>query len=318
MLAQLTAQYPDDVRLVYRHFPLDSHDKARLAAEAAEAAGAQGKFWEMDELLFAEQANWAGLSVAEFRARLDEYAARLEIDTAQFAADLDGGVFTQKVQDAYDAATHIVLPDGAVTSLPGTPFFVINDQPYQGPGAFWAFDALVQLELLKDRQFPAAEQVIDPQANYTATLTTVRGDIVIELFTAQAPLTVNSFVFLARQGWFDGVSFHRVLPGFVAQSGDPTGTGFGGPGYYIPNEIVPELKFDAAGVVGMANSGADTNGSQFFITLAPTPDLDGQYTVFGRVAAGLEVVQALAPRDPQQNPDAPAGDRILSVTIEEQ
>jgi cyclophilin family peptidyl-prolyl cis-trans isomerase len=317
-LARLTEKYPDDVRLVYRHFPLDIHDKAQLAAEAAEAAGAQGKFWEMDELLFAEQGNWAALSVEDFRGKLDEYAAQLELDRAQFAADLDDGAFTQVVKDALTAATNIRLPDGTVTSLPGTPFFVINDQPYQGPAAFWAFDAVVKLELLKDRQFPAPQEVIDPLKHYTATLKTAKGDIVVKLFAEQTPITVNNFVFLARRGWFDGVSFHRVLPGFVAQSGDPTGTGFGGPGYYIKNEIVPELKFDAAGVLGMANSGADTNGSQFFITLAPAPSLDGQYTVFGKVVDGLEVVNTLSARDPQNDPEAPEGDRILSVTIEEQ
>ena len=318
MLARLTEKYPDDVRLVFRHFPLDIHDKAQLAAEAAEAAGAQGKFWEMDELLFAEQPNWAGLSVADFRAQLDEYAAQVELDTAQFAADLDNGVYTQKVKDAFTAATNIRLPDGTVTSLPGTPFFVVNDQPYQGPPAFWAFDAIVKLELLKDRQFTTPEDVIDPLKTYTATLTTAKGVIVIQLFAEQTPITVNNFVFLARQGWFDGASFHRVLPGFVAQTGDPTGTGYGGPGYYIKNEILPELKFDAAGVLGMANSGADTNGSQFFITLAPAPSLDGQYTVFGKVVSGLDVVNALTPRDPQNDPEAPEGDHIISVTIEEQ
>ncbi len=318
MLARLTEQYPNDVRWVYRHFPLDGHDKAQLAAEAAEAAGAQDKFWEMDELLFAEQSLWTGLSAADFRLKLTEYATRIGLDEARFAADLDGGAFTAKVRAAFDAATNITLPDGSVTSLPGTPFFVVNDQPYQGPAAYWAFEALIKLELLKDRQFSAPEEVIDPFKRYTATLKTAQGDIVVELYAEQAPITVNNFVFLARQGWFDGAPFHRVLPGFVAQTGDPTGTGYGGPGYYIKNEIVPELKFDAAGVLGMANSGADTNGSQFFITLAPAANLDGQYTVFGQVLQGLDVVQALTPRDPQQNPEAPPGDLLLSVVIEEQ
>lgn len=313
MLARLAERYPNDVRLVYRHFPLDNHDKAPLAAEAAEAAGAQGKFWEMHDLLYAKYTEWSGLSVADFRNRLDGYAAALALDTARFAADLDNGVHTATVKAAYLSATTI-----GGQGLPYTPFIVINDQPLDDniPREFWVFDAIVQLELLKDRQFAGAEEVIDPFKAYTATLRTEKGDIVIELLTEAAPLTVNNFVFLARQGWYDGVTFHRVLPGFVAQGGDPTGTGFGGPGYFVPNEDAG-LKFETAGLLAMANSGPDTNGSQFFITLAPTPQLDGGYTIFGKVVEGMEVVLALTPRDPQQNPEAPAGDKILSIIIEE-
>ncbi len=163
----------------------------------------------------------------------------------------------------------------------------------------------------------APEMQIDVNKRYLATLDTDKGKIVIELLPKVAPITVNSFVFLVRQGYYDGVTFHRVLPGFVAQGGDPTGSGSGGPGYSIPNED-SDLRFDAAGVVAMANSGRDQNGSQFFITYAPLPSLDGGYTIFGRVAEGLEVALAITPRDPATNPDAPLGDKINSVTIEEQ
>ena len=126
---------------------------------------------------------------------------------------------------------------------------------------------------------------------------------------------MNSFVFLAKQGFFDGVTFHRVLEGFMAQGGDPTGTGTGGPGYQFVNED-SDLKFDKAGVVAMANSGRDTNGSQFFITFAPQPRLDGGYTIFGQVISGMDVVNGLTRRDPDQNPTF-AGDAIETVTIEE-
>jgi cyclophilin family peptidyl-prolyl cis-trans isomerase len=126
---------------------------------------------------------------------------------------------------------------------------------------------------------------------------------------------VNNFIFLANEGWYDGVTFHRVLPGFVAQTGDPTGTGSGGPGYFIPNEIDAQLSHDRAGMVAMANAGPDTNGSQWYVTLGDVSQLDGGYTIFGRVIAGLEVVQAIAPRDPATNPNAPPGDAILSVVI---
>lgn len=157
---------------------------------------------------------------------------------------------------------------------------------------------------------------IDPSRRYAAVLHTNKGDIRIELLAADAPQTVNSFVFLARQGFYDGVTFHRVIPGFVAQGGDPTGTGTGGPGYMFRNED-NKLSFNQAGMVAMANAGRNTNGSQFFITYAALPHLNGGYTIFGRVVAGMDVATALTPRDPDAIPEPPPGDRIESVAIEE-
>jgi cyclophilin family peptidyl-prolyl cis-trans isomerase/protein-disulfide isomerase len=311
VLAQILEEYPDDVRLVYRHYPLvEIHDKAQLAAEAAEAAGAQGKFWELHELLYATQTAWAASTPEAFRELLNTYAEQIGLDVQQFANALDGGVFRDKVQDAYDAAVSI--------GLPGTPFLLYNGQPYQGPISHWAFATLIKLARLTDRQYDGAPpDLIDPFNHYTATLRTEKGAVVIQLFADKAPLTVNNFVFLAREGWYDNITFHRVVPGFVVQSGDPSGTGFGGPGYFIPDEINPELKFDAAGWVGMANAGPDTNGSQFFITLAPAAHLDGKYTLFGQVVSGLEVLARLTPRDPAPGEELPLGDTLHSVTIEE-
>ena len=156
---------------------------------------------------------------------------------------------------------------------------------------------------------------IDPAKTYIATLHTEKGDIVIELLAADAPITVNNFVFLARQGYYDGVTFHRVLPGFMAQSGDPTGAGAGGPGYRFQDEPNNQT-FSTAGVVAMANSGPNTNGSQFFITYAPVERLNGIHTIFGHVIQGQDVAESLTPRDPNQNPPEP-GDVIQSITIEE-
>ncbi|MEM7112899.1 MAG: peptidylprolyl isomerase [Chloroflexota bacterium] len=166
-------------------------------------------------------------------------------------------------------------------------------------------------------QFDAPpEMVIDTDAIYLATVTMASGDsFVLELYPQSAPETVNSFVFLSEEGWFDGVTFHRVLPGFVAQTGDPTGTGRGGPGYTIPNEIDAELSHRDTGIVAMANSGPDTNGSQWYITLGDAEFLDGSYTIFGKVRDGLDVVLAITPRDPSQNPNAPTGDMIESIVI---
>jgi peptidylprolyl isomerase len=159
---------------------------------------------------------------------------------------------------------------------------------------------------------------IDTSKQYTAHIQTVKGTIDVQLLPKDAPQTVNSFVFLARQHYFDGVTFHRVLPGFMAQGGDPTGTGTGGPGYSFANETSTGLTFDQAGVVAMANTGQpNSNGSQFFITYAAQPSLNGGYTIFGRAISGMEAVQALTPRDPSTSPNAPPGDKITTITIDE-
>lgn len=158
---------------------------------------------------------------------------------------------------------------------------------------------------------------IDVNKKYFATFKMQKGgEFVIELYPDKAPITVNSFVFLAREGYFDGVTFHRVLEGFMAQGGDPTGTGTGGPGYEFVNED-SDLTFDKAGVVAMANAGRDTNGSQFFITFGPAPQLNGDYTIFGQVTEGMDVVNGITRRDPSQNPTF-TGDVIESITITEE
>jgi peptidylprolyl isomerase len=158
---------------------------------------------------------------------------------------------------------------------------------------------------------------IDVSKRYLATFKMAKGgEFVIELYPDKAPLTVNNFVFLAREGFYNGTTFHRVLPDFMAQGGDPTGTGAGGPGYRFVNED-SDLSFDKAGVLAMANAGRDTNGSQFFITFGPQSYLDGGYTIFGQVIDGLDVVLDIRLRDPQRFPDY-EGDVLESVTISEE
>ncbi len=159
---------------------------------------------------------------------------------------------------------------------------------------------------------------LTPGADYSAIIRTEKGDIHVDLFQDETPITVNNLVFLARNGYYDDVTFHRVLPGFMAQTGDPTGTGGGGPGYTFPDEFDPSLRHDSAGTLSMANRGPNTNGSQFFITYAPTPHLDDAHTVFGRVTEGMDVVESLTPRNPSTEPNAPAGDRIITIEIIEQ
>ena len=160
---------------------------------------------------------------------------------------------------------------------------------------------------------PAME--IDPKKSYKAHMETEKGEMVIDLFAAKTPKTVNNFVFLARQGFYDCVIFHRVIANFMAQGGDPTGTGTGGPGYKFQDEFDPSLKHDKPGVLSMANAGPNTNGSQFFITHVPTPWLDGKHSVFGQVSKGMDVLMSIPPRDPMK-PEYP-GVKILKVAIEE-
>ncbi len=158
--------------------------------------------------------------------------------------------------------------------------------------------------------------VIDSSLSYTATFNMENGaEFTIRLFAEEAPKTTNNFVFLARDGYYDGVTFHRVIPGFMAQGGDPTGTGRGGPGYQFADEFHPGLRHDRPGILSMANAGPNTNGSQFFITFVPTPHLDGRHAVFGQVVEGMDTVNAISPRDPMSA--TTPGDAIASITINE-
>ena len=190
---------------------------------------------------------------------------------------------------------------------PGQPSMLAQNQP----------STSVTPVLAGTRQYSSAPpMLIDQSKLYFATVKMAQGgEFVVQLYPDKAPFTVNSFVFLAQQGFFDASSFHRVLEGFMAQGGDPTGTGMGGPGYQFANEA-NDLIFDKAGVVAMANAGPNTNGSQFFITFGPTGLSESDYTIFGQVISGMEVVNGLTRRDPQQNPTF-AGDIIQSISITE-
>jgi cyclophilin family peptidyl-prolyl cis-trans isomerase len=159
------------------------------------------------------------------------------------------------------------------------------------------------------------ERIISPDKNYYATFRTEKGPIRIKLFADKAPETVNNFVFLAKEGFFDGTAFHRVIKDFMVQGGDPTGTGAGGPGYRIRDEFHPDLRHDRPGILSMANAGPNTGGSQFFITHTATPWLDGRHAVFGEVVEGMDTVYAIRERDPHRDPEP--GDRLEVVEIEE-
>ena len=158
---------------------------------------------------------------------------------------------------------------------------------------------------------------IDTTKRYVATINTNQGSIVIELLPNDAPKTVNNFVFLAREGYYDGVIFHRVIEDFMIQGGDPTGTGGGGPGYNFEDEFVPSLVFDRPGILAMANAGPNTNGSQFFITTVPTPHLNQRHTIFGTVLEGQDVAVAISKARTNRQ-DRPLDDVIIQgIEIEE-
>lgn len=317
LLSRLVDEYPDEVQVVYRHFPLTNiHDNAMIAAEASEAAGAQGAFWEFHDAIYDNQGEFANMSEDEALEFFVNLAAEMDLDAEQMRADLENGT--------YEAYVESVRQEAVALGLPGTPALIVNEQLIQGgtpPYEAWVefLSALRQMAGLEEMQYEAApDMTIDVDASYLAEVEMENGDtFTIELLPQSAPETVNSFVFLAREGWFDGVTFHRVLPGFVAQTGDPTGTGMGDPGYKLPDEIDPALSHAEVGVVAMANSGPNTSGSQWYVTLGDASFLDGNYTIFGRVVDGIEVVQAITPRDPSVDPNAPEGDKIKTITIEE-
>jgi cyclophilin family peptidyl-prolyl cis-trans isomerase/protein-disulfide isomerase len=312
VLSSIIEARGDEVRFVYRHFPLSFHEKAIITGEAAEAAGAQGAFWEMHELLYTRAQEWGGVPMEEMPEVLTGYAEELGLDTEQFAQALEDHTYQDKVESQGNDAMEM--------GLPGTPSFVVNGNmyPFDWGLSGEALDLFIEMAQLGEIQYDSPPpQVIDPGASYQATLRTEKGDIVIDLYAAQAPANVNSFVFLSQEGWYDGVTFHRVIPDFVAQAGDPTGTGIGNPGYQCDDEITPELTYDGPGVVGIANAGANTGSSQFFITLDAVPQLDGGYTIIGQVVEGMDVVESLTVRDPQ-DPEAPEGDVIEAILIEEQ
>jgi cyclophilin family peptidyl-prolyl cis-trans isomerase len=243
---------------------------------------------------------------------LTGYAEELGLDTDRFGQDLENHTYQQKVQNSYDSA-------GAL-GIGGTPTFIINGYRYPGGEGAPSLPDFIALTLLEPTKFQSApSQVIDPDKQYTATIRTAKGDIVIELYADKAPVTVNSVAFLAQEGWYDGVPFHRVIPGFVAQGGDPSGTGLGSPGYKCTDEIYPTLKYDEPGVVGMASGGPGTSsvGSQFFITYDAQTTLDGNYTIIGKVIEGMDVVERLTPRDPNQEAALPPADVIETIVIEE-
>ncbi|MDF1512355.1 MAG: thioredoxin domain-containing protein [Anaerolineae bacterium] len=292
-----------NVRLVYRHFPLDFHQYAMITAEAAEAAGAQGKFWEMHNLLFDTAQEWSGLDANGVRAKMSEYASALALDVAKFDKELDDGIYTAKVTSQYEESRDL--------GLPGTPTFIYNGVLYPSDIglSYQGLEAFMTIMKNQDTLFytEAPEQTVSADDQFVATLKTTKGDIVVNLLAESAPTHVNSFIFLAQESWYNGAEFFFVRDNFVAVTGDPTNSTVGYPGYYCQGE--EQGVFDREGLLGMLSNG------QFFITLgADAAQLTGQFALIGQVTEGLDLLDDIT-RIVVGDPAAPVADILESIVI---
>jgi cyclophilin family peptidyl-prolyl cis-trans isomerase len=285
-----------------------------MAAQAAESVGAQAgteAYWQYVTLLTDSTAAWAGASEDELAGLLAGYAAEAGADADQVQADLDAGMYQQTVEETAALVDEIgvVAPNILANDLP---IGVQNPTPE-------VMNQIIEVMMLRVTYHTAPEQVVDSAKQYVAWIVTEKGTISVNLLADRAPQTVNNFIYLACSGYYSGVTFHRVLPGFVAQAGDPTGLGFGGPGYTIPDENEgSELVFDKAGWLSMARTSEPNSArGQFFITLGPAEHLNADFTIFGEVLDGQDVAESLTPRDPQSNPGAPPGDVIEEIVVRE-
>lgn len=310
--------YPDDIRLIYRHFPvLGGNDNGIVAAKAVEAAGNQGKFWEMHDFFFATQETWIDMDQETFAEYIWEQVNNLGMDIERFDLDVNSDQVSEKIAQHYDEALNfggappVVLVNGTTT-----PMYLETVQDF----FVWLDTLMIPYGRHIQRQLfnECPPMTIDPDDDYIATLHTEKGDIVLALYPDAAPVTVNNFIFLAEQNYYDDTPFYAVIEGFVAQAGDPSGTGWGTPGFLYGLEISPELSFERPYMLAMANSGPETSNSQFFITFSPLTFLNGQHTIFGEVIDGVDVLKALTIRDPEKDPLLPMSEMILDVTIEKQ
>ena len=309
-LKQIRLTHATDVRLIYINTPISGHDKDAFATQAVEAADLQGKFWEMHDLLFEKLTEWSALTPAAFETWAVQQAAGLGMLPDQFQQDFEGKMVADRLQRTVQSSA----------SQPISPpiLFVNSTSPYDGLADFASLDTVVRMEALSARQFNNCPLwVIDPLKQYMATLHSAKGDVVIQLFPDKAPLAVNNFVYLAQKGWYDNITFYKMLPDSLVMTGDPSETGMGNPGYLFNTEISKSLLFDQPGLVAMDNSGPDTNGSRFLITLAPAAQLYGQYTIIGKVLSGMDVLACLMPRNTVPGVYLPPGDTLINVSIQE-
>jgi cyclophilin family peptidyl-prolyl cis-trans isomerase/protein-disulfide isomerase len=312
MLDELLSRHPQDLRMAFRLFPhIETSPKSSLAGQVAELAAEQDAFWPMHDRLFAGYAEWSMLSTQEFLTWALSQADELGLDSAALQTGLNSASHAAQMDEAYRR--------GLAMGIPGSPFLLLDGEPYLLPYSPNYLEAAVRLSALRERQFGQyPELTLDQDATYLARLELDVGELLLQLYPQYAPLAVNSFVFLAGQGWFDGTAVYQVKPGVFVEAGDPTGTGLGDPGYYFGMEPSPALRFDRPGVVALVPTSPETNGARFFISLSPLPELDGARTIFGRVLQGMELLQSLPERDPLGDLLAPPPAVLLRVLIEVQ
>lgn len=310
----LADKYGDQIRFAYRHLPLISiHDKAVITAEATEAAAAQGKFWEMHDLLYERMQEWGDLPEEELVDKLIEYAGELELDTERFETELSEHTYREEIMADYEAYQEY--------GQMATPTYVINKvfYPTQQFGGFGRLEAFIDLVAMEDQMYDSPPpQVIDPEKEYAAVIQTTKGDITFELFVDEAPTNVNSFAFLAQDGWYDGLDFFFVDHEQVALSGDPTNSGGGlaYPGYICGDETVENRPFEEAGLLALYTPAPNQNSSSFFMTYTAQPDFTGNFTIIGRVTDGMDIAESLTQRTPGAG--QPEADSIETILIEEE
>ncbi|MBX7212668.1 MAG: peptidylprolyl isomerase [Thermoflexales bacterium] len=308
----------DTVKLVFRHFPLTTiHDKAFLASVALEAAQQQGKFWELHDVLYAKQGEWEKVAPAAFTDTLKALAKGLGMDEAKFVAGLGDPKNIARVQRDLDAAlalnlsgTPTVMVDGRQisTEVFARPDIVTTLKTYSKQRATYvAYAAKNPVKVGKP------DQVSDGKAVYQVTLKTTKGDVVFDLDPKNAPVNMNAILYLAQKNYFNGtpVQINDAEVGAVV-FGDPSGTGYGQPGFECENEVAPPGAFSLPGVVGLLGD-ETTSGVQFFITYSATEMLDGRFTVIGKVTSGLDVLPKLT--SPTSPTDTVKADSILTVTV---
>ena len=313
VLETLLLEYPNELQIIYRQMPLIMvHANALLASQALEAISLQDAeaFFGLQKILYSQQSLWESMTEEDFENFLISKVEELKLDSTLFIEALKETELQTKLLSQLDTA----LQAGITYS----PFILIDGSSYGNlPFDLGTMRTIIELTLLKETQFSECPpQLIEEGKDYVATLTTEYGDIVIDLFPEIAPLAVNNFIFLSRQGWYDNNPFYRVLPDSFVLTGDPTGSSMGGPGYAFRNETDPSINFSLPGLVAMNNAGApNTNGSQFFITYQPMTELNGKFTIFGQVIQGFDILNLLTQRDPMTDIDMIQPDYLLSVTI---
>jgi len=245
----------------------------------------------MHDLLFARYDEWSALTLAEFSAWLIRAAPAAGVDAAILSNDLQARRFEPFVAAAYNQAV--------AAGIPGAPYLFFNRDLFMLPQTLENLEANVRLTLLTERQFASPPDFsLDLTADYYARIELNIGEVILDLYEGTAPQAVNSFVFLAQSGWYDDTPAFSVVRGQYVEFGDPTGTGFGTPGYSYGLESSPAIAFDQPGVVGVAGEDPSTNGSRFFVALTALPMYDGERTVLGQVVSGLDLLDALSARDP--------------------